>query len=119
MKKRQNSSIPDEVEFTAASRFMAARIRGEERLKAGIVFVCASCSKYHDVFVWLLDGRCHVDLFFQHDDDLGSLEAKRVRDAVLEQLESALEKSIILSVELDSHERVVREFNGSYYKRFR
>lgn len=119
MNPQRTSSIPTEAEFNAASRSITARIRAEEELKAKVVEYCGSSSVFHDAYVWLPNGRCHVDLFVVRDRDLTTEESKRLRDGVASLLVGLFEGSRPITVELDSDERVWGDFNGSYVKRFR
>jgi len=119
MKTRPKNSIPTDAEFEAASKSMAARIRSEESIKTRIVAVCSTSKIFHDVYVWLPDGKCHVDLFVLHDVELAGKEAQVFRDKVIKLLTPTVESGRTVSVDLDSHERILREFNGNYFNRFR
>ena len=119
MKTPQANSIPTDAEFEAASKSMAARIRSEESIKSRIAAVCSSSKIYHDAYVWLPNGKCHVDLFVRHDAEVTGEEAQALREKIIELLNPAIESEREISVDLDSHERILREFNGNYFNRFR
>ncbi len=119
MKKRRDINIPTEEEFERASKHMAARIRLGDKLKEMISSECSSSAIYHDVYVWPLKGRCHVDLFVKTKEDKKSEEAERLREVTSRLLSENIQENYQITVDLDSHERVEIEFNGSYYNRFR
>jgi len=119
MKSRRVNSIPTDAEFEAASKSMAARIRSEESIKSAVVRFCCDSNSFHDAYVWLPDGKCHVDLFVLTDADLDTTEAKALRDSIASMLVSSVDGDREITVELDSHERIKREFNGNYFNRFR
>lgn len=119
MKTHVTNSIPTDAEFEAASTSMAARIRSEESIKTRIVKTCSSSQLFHDAYVWLPAGKCHVDLFVSHEADVSSPEALELRDTVVKLLTPTVEAGRLISVDLDSHERILREFNGNYFNRFR
>jgi len=119
MKTRPTNSIPTDAEFEAASKSMAARIRSEESIKSRIVLVCSSSKIYHDAYVWLPKGKCHVDLFVRHDAEVTGEEALGLREKIINLLTPTIESEREISVDLDSHERILREFNGNYFNRFR
>ena len=99
---------------------MAARIRSEQSLKNKIIDRYGDSPILHDVFVWLPQGKCHVDLFVPLDADINSPAAHDLRDGVLALISAGENREgRNLSVDVDSHQRVVRKFNGSYYNRFR
>lgn len=119
MKTRPTNTIPTDAEFEAASKSMATRIRSEESIKARIAAVCSLSPIYHDAYVWLPNGKCHVDLFVRHDAELVGEEAQGLREMIIELLTPAIEPEREISVDLDSHERILREFNGNYFNCFR
>ena len=119
MKTRPTNSIPTDAEFEAASKSMAARIRSEESIKSRIVLVCSSSKIYHDAYVWLPKGKCHVDLFVRQDAEVTGEEARGLREKIINLLTPTIESEREISVDLDSHERILREFNGNYFNRFR
>lgn len=118
MNKRFSANIPTDAEFAAASEKMARRIQREGELKRSIVAACACSPVFHDAYVWLSLDFCRIDLFVRLDSDIGSASAASLKDKVLT-LVAALEPSRDVAVEVDSHERVLREFGGDYLKLFR
>ena len=98
---------------------MAVRNQTEESIKKKLFALCGSSQKFHDVYVWLPEGRCHIDLFVHTDEDIQSCTAQSLRDCVIEYLAASKMENRKITVEIDSNERVQRDFDGSYFKRFR
>lgn len=119
MKQGNTNRIPTDAEFEAASRKMAERMRLEKLFKNQIVSRFGTDSLFHDVYVWTSRNGYHIDLFVPTDADIESDGAKALREEVIALLSSDSEEGREISVALDSHERVKRDFNGDYNKRFR
>jgi divalent metal cation (Fe/Co/Zn/Cd) transporter len=119
MIRRNTNRIPTDAEFEAASKKMAEQMRSEKLIKDKIISRFREAGMLHNVYVWLSGDRCHVNLFVPMDADIDSNGAKALRENVIGLLSSNSEEEREITVDLDSHERVKRDFNGDYCKRFR
>lgn len=119
MKRRENRNIPTEAEFDAASKAMTLRIAEEQRFKDAIIRFCSNSPVFYDVYVWLNSGGCSVDLFVKTDADARSIQAEELKVGITTILSKLIGAGRRVSVEVDSDERVVREYKGSYFYRLR
>lgn len=119
MTKHPTASVPTKAEFAAASEKMRRRIQQGTVLKKAILAACAPAPVFHDTYVWLSDNHCRIDLFVRLETDVSSAAAATLKAEVMALIISALEPRREVSVVIDSHERVLREFNGDYLKFFR
>jgi len=118
--------IPSDEDFERASANMAELARLDAAIKDRVLSVFGSVDSFRDFWIFSAGPRYDAYVFLQRDSDLRQQNAQKLRNQVIETVLECLEAhgkgprdAISLRVELDSHERVQREFNGDYYKRFR
>jgi hypothetical protein len=119
MKKRAKANIPTEAEFDAASKAMSERIREEQRLKNSVIELCAASPVFHDIYVWIAPKQCGVDLFVKTDADMQGTVAAKLKNDIASILRGLVGTERQVTVDLDSHEHVVRDYEGSYFYRLR
>jgi len=119
MKSREKANIPTEAEFNAASKAMSERIREEQRLKNSVLELCSASPVFHDIYVWIAPKQCGVDLFVKTDADIQGIAAAKLKEDVASILKGLVGTEKQVTVDLDSHEHVVRDYHGSYFYRLR
>ena len=119
-------SIPTDEEFERASQHLAKLTRLDAAIRERVLSLFGGSNSFHDFRIFSASPRYDAYVFMRHDRDLTTRNAEVLRDQVFEAVMEFLEAhglgprdAITLRVEIDSHERIQREFNGDYYKRFR
>lgn len=124
-KKRQANNVTA-ADLERASRYVAELNRLDAAIRSSVISRFGEIGGIHDFRIFTGSNGSDAYIFMPFDRDLDSPRSNTLRQQVTEFVLDVLEAegrgpraTIVLRVEMDSHERVQRDFNGNYYLRFR
>jgi len=119
MKRNTQNAIPSDEEFAHAEAVMRERLKNEERIRKKIHLRCGSSAIYHDTWVWLSrKSGLGINLFVKKEEQIETKEADSLKE-IISDIITQSEGIEQFRVSIESDERIQKEFNGDYYKRFR
>lgn len=120
-------SIPTANEFARAKLLMRLRNHNLDVVERNALSQLRHKYPIHNIFLFYSGARSfHVYVFFEKDIDLQSFKKSTTIEMIANVLYGEIERAgrggrndVSITFEYDSHERVLRDYDGDYYSRMR
>lgn len=121
------TNIPSDDEFARASQLMRQRSANLDQVRGSVKKAFMDLCPMHDFYILpQRDVNFRAYVFFENETDITKCE----RDGTVQQIEEFVYRElervgrggggeVSVAFEVDSHERVVSEFEGNYFLRLR
>ena len=117
MKSKSGIQIPSEEDFARANRKMRELEEGFRLIRESVLSEFKERAPIHSV--WLFPNGAYV--FYPKNSDIELCKDNGTSKALKEYIELEFKNKISATCEVnfDSHENVLKQYNGNYYKYFR